>query len=133
MPSTRPVRSQLSALLLVALVAAGCGSDGSNADGEAGADPTPSASVSPDVPVPAGTPDCATIWQDGADLPRTYGGCVDDAGQYVKRDSLGCSSGQAIIRYDDRFYGVAGGSVHVASPSLEQDHEYRAAVLRCRA
>jgi hypothetical protein len=131
MSSTRPVRSQLPALLLVALVVAGCGSDGSSADGEAGADPT--ASTSPDASVPAGTPDCATIWQDGADLPRTYGGCVDDAGQYVKRDSLGCSSGQAIIRYDDRFYGVAGGSVHVASPSLEQDHEYRAAVLRCRA
>ena len=73
------------------------------------------------------------MWRDGATIPRGYRGCADAGGGYVRKDGLACESGQTIIRYGDRFYGVAGGTVHEASTSLKSDREYRAAVLRCRA
>lgn len=116
---------------VVAVVAAGCGSD------DADPSPAPVATESATTPsaasIPAGTPPCAVVWQDGATLPRPYDGCVDDSGELVPSDPLACSSGQKIIRYDDRFYAVPGGTVHAADAPLSEDSEYRAAALRCRA
>jgi hypothetical protein len=72
------------------------------------------------------------VWSDGATIPRFYQGCIDQTG-YVKPDKLSCSSGQSIIRYDDRFYGVAGGTVHQVTAPLDKDRQYLAAAMRCRA
>lgn len=83
-------------------------------------------------PAPSGTPECSEIWQDGRRLPRFYAGCVEGE-TYVKRDSLGCSSGQRMVTYADRFYAVLGGDVHEATEPLDKDRDYTAAVRRCRA
>jgi hypothetical protein len=123
------LRAQLPVLALVAIGLTACGSDQSAADDPAGSDDP---STSP-AESPAAGPECGTLWQDGTTLPRSYDGCVDDSGQFVEKDALGCSSGQTIVRYDDTYYAVLGGSVHEASAPLDQDREYRAAVLRCRA
>ena len=122
-------------LPLAAVLALGLGACGSQSDDQAAPDGSGSLSASPSASstLPAGTPDCSTVWQDGTTIPRVYRGCADDNGGYVRKDGLGCESGQTIIRFDDRFYGVAGGTVHEASSSLKSDKGYRAAVLRCRA
>ena len=120
---------------LVAVLAAGCGTDDADpaptSATEPSADSSPASSPTPSLP--PGTPSCASVWQDGATLPRPYDGCGDESGQYVSKDALSCSSGQFIVRYDDRFYAVPGGIVHAADAPLDRDSEYRAAALRCRA
>lgn len=124
---------------LVAVLAAGCGDDDADPAPtlatERSVESTPTSSTSPSTSpsVPPGTPSCASVWQDGATLPRPYGGCADQSGQYVSKDALACSSGQFIVRYDDRFYAVPGGTVHAVDAPLDRDSEYRAAALRCRA
>lgn len=124
---------------VVAVLAAGCGSDAggdtANTSPDAASDSTtgsPGGSESAE-PLPAGTLPCALVWKDRATLPRGYKGCADGTGTYVPADPLACSSGQRIIRYDDRFYAVPGGLVHAADAPLTEDSEYRAAALRCRA
>ncbi|MET0525117.1 MAG: fimbrillin family protein [Nocardioides sp.] len=130
MSVTRVLRAQLPVLVLAALCLTACGSDEPAAKDEVVND---DASTSTGAPLPPGTPDCATIWQDGETIPRAYAGCADGDQQYVKRDALPCSSGQRIVVFNNQFYGVAGGTVHEAKSPLDQDREYRAAVLRCRA
>jgi hypothetical protein len=127
---TRVLRAQLLALVLAGLCLSACGSDEPETKDPVASD-SPSASAGDSLP--PGTPDCSTVWQDGADIPRGYTGCADADRVYVKLDALSCSSGQRIIRFDDQFYGVAGGTVHEATAPLDKDREYRAAVLRCRA
>ena len=125
------VRRWVPVVATVVAVAAGCGSD------DADPSPAPVATASETTPsaasLPAGTLPCAAVWEDRATLPRSYKGCADDSGQLVPSDPLACSSGQKIIRYDDRFYAVPGGTIHAADAPLSEDSEYRAAVLRCRA
>ena len=138
MAVTRDLQAPLVALVLAALCLTSCGSDGADADGAAASDRSSASTREAEEPgaalsVPPGTPECDDVWKAGATLPRSYDGCVDEDGQFVPRDALACSSGQRIIRFDDRFYGVPGGTVHEVPTSLEQDREYRAAVLRCRA
>ena len=120
---------------VVAVAAAGCGSDEADPSPGAVATESETASSSPSSTgsIPPGTPPCADVWEDQATLPRSYDGCVDDSGQLVASDPLACSSGQKIIRYDDRFYAVPGGTIHAADAPLNEDSEYRAAALRCRA
>lgn len=134
-----------AAFALAAVVLTGCGGyTATDATGES-PEPSPSVSVIPapsegssepsepaSEPVPEGTPECSAVWQEGAALPRTYAGCADPDG-YVERDVLACSSGQRMVRYADRFYGVLGGTIHQASGPLEQDRDYMAAIRRCRA
>jgi hypothetical protein len=115
------------ALALAALCAGGCGSDSAESGNDA-TSPSATGSSAPAVAAAA----CSAVWKDGAQLPRTYRGCSEDD-QLVKPDVLGCSSGQRMVRYADRYYAVYGGTVHEASPSLEKDRDYRAAVLSCRA
>lgn len=116
---------------VVAVVATGCGSD--DADPMSTPVATEAETTASEASLPAGTLVCADVWQEDATLPRSYDGCVDDAGQLVPSDPLACSSGQKIIRYDDRFYAVPGGTIHAADAPLIEDSEYRAAALRCRA
>lgn len=87
----------------------------------------------PTAEVPANAPDCQEVWVDEGSLPRTYQGCVDDAGTYVERDAVGCSSGQRLVIFDDRFWGVLGATVYEAKGTLDQDRDYRAATRRCAA
>lgn len=121
---------------VVAVLAAGCGSEGGGDSADTSPDTATDSSLgtSPTAdPLPAGTVPCALVWQDRATLPRSYQGCADEAGEYVPADPLACESGQKIIRYDDRYYAVPGGMVHAADAPLSEDPEYRAAALRCRA
>ena len=130
MPALRRSYAVAPALALAALVLGGCGSDASTSGTDsAGASTTATPSTSSAA---TGVAACTAIWTDGAQLPRSYHGCAAD-GRLVKPDVLGCSSGQRMVRYADRYYAVTGGTVHEASPSLEKDRDYRAAVLSCRA
>lgn len=131
---TRALRTHLPVLAMAALVVTACGSQQSSAN-TAGGDASASPSSSPThtgPTAPPGTPDCSSVWTAGATLPRSYKGCVQGA-SYVKRDAIGCESGQAIIRYADRFYAVPGGTIHQTAKSLKGDRKYLAAVYRCRA
>lgn len=123
-------------MLVAGLALTGCGEQ---AD-ETAADPTSPAASEPaetgstgETTAPAGTPACAETWQAGNRIPRSYKGCEDDEGSFVERDLLDCSSGQRMVRYADRFYGVLGGAVREASGPLDDDRDYRAAVRSCRA
>jgi len=132
-------RAQVAACLLLAAFLSACGD-------EAATDPASAAGSSSPVddktdkddqaregqPVPAGTPDCSDIWTDGARIPRGYQGCADE-GTYVERESLACSSGQRMVRYGSRYYGVIGGTVHQTAERLLDDRDFRDAVRSCRA
>jgi hypothetical protein len=80
-----------------------------------------------------GAPDCSEIWVDGGEIPVKYAGCNATDGSFVRADLLNCSSGQRMVRFDDRFYGVQGGLVHESESVLEDDVGYRDAVASCRA
>jgi hypothetical protein len=136
------LRACLPLLAVLVLGLGACGSQTSDsaapdASGSLSSSPsatgTPTGSASPSASAPAGTPDCSAVWKDGTTIPRAYRGCADAHGGYVRKDGLACSSGQTIIRFADRFYGVAGGTVHHTATALLSDRGYRAAVLRCRA
>jgi hypothetical protein len=120
-------------LLLLALGLAGCGDSPAATDGVDGASSPSTSGPAGRETAPPGTPDCEDVWQDGERLPRSYRGCVDASGEYVVRDGLSCSSGQLMVRYDDRYYGVLAGTVHEAAEPLDQDRDYRTAVRSCRA
>ena len=143
MSVARVLRTQLPALALLALVLTACGD--SDSDPSAAVDETPSSTAAsestPSAPASSATsepsasptgPACAAVWSDGATLPRVYVGCVSDSGEFVARDPLACSSGQRLIRFDNRYYAVPGGTIHRAAKPLDDDAEYRAAVARCR-
>lgn len=129
----------LPALLLALPAAAGC----SGGTTEASSDPSPSAErspasssspsepASPAAAVPDGTPACAEVWRPGGTVPRGYRGCERD-GALVPEDALGCSSGQRIVRFDDRFWAVPGGPVQQAAGPLADDPDHLADVRSCR-
>lgn len=129
--------------LAAALLLAGCGSDdGSAEDGTSpSARPSssaPASSASPTAaakptttPAPAGTPDCAQVWQVGSTLPKGYDGCAE-AGLLVAPDGLGCSSGQVLVRYDQRLWAVRGGAIAGGDTPLQDSEEYRKIVSTCR-
>jgi hypothetical protein len=130
MLSAHVLRAHLLVLASAALFLTACGSEETRAEssgGESSASPSAGGETAP-----PGTPDCTSVWRDGATLPPGYGGCVEDA-EFVSRDALGCSSGQRIIRSADHFYAVPGGTVHSSTKPLDRDRKYRAAVYRCRA
>lgn len=127
----------------LALALAACGSDGGEATPSVAADPsadssspsTPAAPTSSDAgsDIPADAPSCTDTWTEGAKLPRTYAGCVGD-GEFIGRDVLECSSGQRLVRFDESFYAVLGGSIIAAQKSpLKKDADYRDVIVACRA
>lgn len=151
-PPGRRTRRHLSvAVALLTLLAAGCG--GGEESGpvaedtaEAGSTPSPSAPVSESPSAPASespsaaesaaarsdAPSCDQVWVTGETIPRGYDGCNRD-GAFVEVDLLGCSSGQRLARFDDRYYGVLGGLVREAESSFDDDRAYRRSVASCRA
>lgn len=142
------VRVALGAVGVVAvLLTSACGTESDSpadttAEESTSQSPTPSESSGesssespsdkPSPTAPPGTPACADVWQEGATLPRSYSGCVD-GDTYHERSAIGCSSGQRLIRYDDRFYSVPGGTVQQARPSLAKDKAYRKDLAACTA
>jgi hypothetical protein len=66
-----------------------------------------------------------------AQLPLGYKGCLE-GDTAVEADNLSCSSGQRIVRYDDSFFAVAGGSIYETSGPLEKDKVYLQKVRTCR-
>lgn len=92
-----------------------------------------SASFSPSPAESASTSDlpaCSNVWKAGVVLDKAYQGCVQ-GGREVPADVLSCSSGQSLVRYDGRFYGVLGGSVS-QTPSLDSSKKYLKSVSVCR-
>ena len=138
-------RGTLAALLLVGLgLLSACGDDSASS----AADPadTPSVTDTPSEPVtdeptstdvtssptePPNWPSCETVWVEGGKIPSRYQGCLegDDA---VAADNLSCSSGQRIVRYQEKFFGVAGGLIHEVMGAMDKDKEYLKMVRRCR-
>lgn len=123
--------------VLAALALGACGqqeAEPTEANEESSSESTGSTgSAATGTEAPAGTPDCSEIWQAGSKIPRTYKGCADEAGSYVERDVLGCSSGQRMVRYGDRFWGVLGGTVNEAGGSLDEDRDYKKSMRNCSA
>lgn len=95
---------------------------------EATTEPDGSASASKDT---EGWVSCSKVWVADQELPGRYPGCLDGE-VAVGADRLGCSSGQGMIRFDDRFYAVPGGTIYQTDTALSEDRGYRAAVAICR-
>jgi hypothetical protein len=122
------------------LLLGACGDD----SGSAAADPTDSSSESAEPSEPTETteptasaselpdwPACDDVWVAGAEIPGGYQGCID-GDQAVKADNLSCESGQRIVRYDDRFFGVSGGKIYEVEAPLDKDKQYLDMVHTCR-
>ena len=143
-------RGTLVALLLpLALSLAACGgdSDSTATDPDASDSSTATDTASPTeatktveasetpsettLPTPD-WPACGDVWVADAQLPLGYKGCLE-GDTAVKADNLSCSSGQRIVRYDDSFFAVAGGSIYETSGPLEKDKVYLQKVRTCRA
>ena len=142
-------RGTLVALLLpLALSLAACGgdSDSTATDPDASdsstatdtASPTeatetsePSETPSETTPPTPDWPACGDVWVADARLALGYKGCLE-GDTAVKADNLSCSSGQRIMRYDDSFFAVAGGTIYETSGPLEKDKEYLQKIRTCR-
>jgi len=136
-------RGTLVALLLPLGLLSACG-DGSDS---AAADPVGSeSSTATDTPTPTeptaeatdsptttpAWPACSEVWVADAKLPFRYKGCLE-GDQAVEADHLSCSSGQRIVRHDDRFFAVAGGKIYEVPGPLDKDKQYLDMVHTCRA
>lgn len=124
---------------LALLGTAACGSEEA-AEPEAGGSASEAPSETPDPTdasptgaAPEGSPACADLWEDGNKLPRTYKGCADDAGALAQREGIRCSSGQVMVTFEDRYYGVLGGTIKGTDGPLEDDRDYRSSIRSCRA
>ena len=132
----------VAALVVPLALLSACGDDSASS----AADPADTASVS-DTPTdtPASSeatadpsteapdwPACDSVWVEGQKIPTRYKGCLDGADE-VAADNLTCSSGQHIVRYMDRFYGVAGGKIYETMGPLDKDKGYLKMVRTCRA
>lgn len=127
---------------LALLSACGGDSDFTAADPADSASATTSASDTPsDTPSESDTasaspvpdwPTCDSVWTEGGKIPAQYKGCLDGSDE-VAADNLSCSSGQRIVRYQDTYFGVAGGTIYQASGPLDKDKQYLKMVRRCRA
>ena len=142
-------RGTLVALLLpLALSLAACGgdSDSTATDPDASdsstatdtASPTeatetsePSETASETTPPTPDWPACGGVWVADARLSLGYKGCLE-GDTAVKADNLSCSSGQRIVRSDDSFFAVAGGTIYETSGPLDKDKVYLQKVRTCR-
>lgn len=127
---TLPLRPALVAIPLGLALLTGCG-DGS---GDVAKDPVATVSTtSPASPTTSAAPDlpsCASIWKAGSKIPHGYHGCLDGA-DVVKAQKQSCDSGQVLVTFDDRFYGVEGGPVNPVPAALAKSPKYQAAKRSC--
>lgn len=91
----------------------------------------PTETTSEAVPEIPDWPACGEVWVADAKLPRGYKGCLD-GDTAVKSDNLSCSSGQHIVRHEDRFYAVPGGKIYRTKGPLEKDKGYLDQITTCR-
>lgn len=141
----RPFRALVLGGVVAAGLLTGCGQD--DAGGGAGEDtaPDPAARSTPSntpsstpsstpsgAPADPDAPACGEVWVTGETIPRGYAGC-NDGEVFLEPDVMGCSSGQRFITFEDRWYGVLGGTVREGESPLAQDREYRSSVASCRA
>jgi hypothetical protein len=142
-------RGTLVALLLplsLALAACGGDSDSTATDPDASDSSTASDTGSPseatETTEPSETPSettpptpdwpaCGDVWVADTRLALGYKGCLE-GDEAVKADNLSCSSGQRIVRYDDSFFAVAGGTIYETSGPLDKDELYLKKVRTCR-
>lgn len=125
---------RLASILLLAVLAAGCTSGGSDEpSGGSGPSDQPrdsdgaSASASP---VPTG-PDCSSVWKAGDDLPADYDLCVAD-GEAGVQEVTDCVDGPPLIVFDDELYGRPGEQIEAPTASPVQDtEEYGKAYAEC--
>lgn len=107
--------------------------------GACGAESTPTASSDETPATPASSPSgetgpaCADVWKADADLPSGYSGCTDTDASWVAPDVLECSSGQRIVRFDDRYWALRGHVIGEAPKGLDRSRAYRAVMRSCRA
>lgn len=94
-------------------------------------DPVDPAEPSATTPAEAALPECAEVWRAGEILPRGYKGCMLDSNP-VAVDALTCSSGQRLLRHENAFYAVRGGTIREAVDGFTVDAGYRSAVASCR-
>jgi hypothetical protein len=138
-------RGTLAALLLPLALLSACGDDSDSAAADPGSSDSSTATAtetsSPTEPTaeatdtPSATPDwpaCGDIWVADAKLPFRYKGCLE-GDQAVEADNLSCSSGQRIVRFEDRFFAVAGGKIYEVPGPLDKDKQYLDMVRTCRA
>lgn len=128
---TAPRRCALAAIPLGFVLLAGCG----NGSGDVAKDPVATASSSSPAAAasssaPADLPACGSIWKAGSKIPHDYQGCLDGA-TVVKPHKEPCASGQVIVTYDDKFYGVKGGPVNYVPAGLAKSPKYQAAKRSC--
>lgn len=55
---------------------------------------------------------CSEIWVEGKTLPKNYDGCVEDNGDLAAAAIYDCDDGTSFTSWDDRFYGIMGGTIH---------------------
>jgi hypothetical protein len=130
----------VAALVVPLALLSACGDDsGSSAADPADTTSTSSSATPSDTPASTEAtseapdwPACDSVWVAGQKIPGGYKGCLDGSDQ-VAADNLSCSSGQHIVRYADRFYGVAGGKIYESSGPLDKDKGYLKMVRSCRA
>ena len=63
------------------------------------------------------------MWVEGGEIPTRYKGCLE-GDTAVAADNLSCSSGQRLVRYQEKFFGVAGGTIYEAMGPMEKDKQY---------
>jgi hypothetical protein len=131
----RRLGSALAVGAVLVAVVAGCGDEGGDVSSK-GTEPTASASPTSNPSAsatdqPADLPGCARVWRVGERLPGGYDGCAEN-GKAVEADVLRCSSGQALVRYADRYYAVKGGEIRKASGPLKKDQTYLDHAVACR-
>lgn len=128
----RKLASIAAAVALLSALGA-CGSDDSTKTPVA--DPgasTPVASATPtESAIPAGTPACDEVWQEGETLPKAYRDCVSAEETLVTPERIKCSSGQVILTHADMFWAVAKGEIHRAD-NLNSDKGFQKAMSTCR-
>lgn len=128
---TLPRRSALCAIPVGLVLLAGCG----NGSDDVAKDPVASASstspaASPSSSAPADLPACGSIWKAGSTIPHGYQGCLQ-GGKVVKAQKQPCESGQVIVTFEDKFYGVKGGPVNPVPSGLAKSPKYQAAKRSC--
>lgn len=126
----RTAGAALAAAILTLLAACGDDEPTTASDPSAGAEESSEPTEAETTEAPD-WPSCADVWVDEATLPQGYKGCLD-GDTAVKADRQGCSSGQVLVIYDDRFYAVLGGPVN-ETEGLAQDSHYRSAKQSCLA
>lgn len=117
-----------AALMLMAFMLVGCGSDDSSSLAQDPAPSSPSATVSKQT-----HPSCVTVWRDGHTLPQSYRGCTSDAGTYVKAEVYDCSDGHRLVTYAHSFYASPGRTISRATTTLAKDHDFQHTMAVCGA